>query len=90
MAIFFHRTRFKIACAPKMPVGIDLGWTPQDRRDVVYYVQSNLPTGFELDNSAPQEIQPVENQGGQAMPIFPACMLKIITQLNYWTRTEWI
>ena len=41
---FFHRTRFGTACAPKMPVGIDLGWTPQDRRDVVYYVQSSLPT----------------------------------------------
>lgn len=67
---FLHRTRFGTARAPDMPVGTDLGWTAQDGRDVVYYVQSSLPTGFEVDNSAPQEIQPVENQGGPANNIF--------------------
>jgi cytochrome c553 len=67
---FLHRTRFGTARAPEMPIGADLGWTPQDGRDVVYYVQSTLPTGFEVSNSTPQTIQQVENQGGPANNIF--------------------
>jgi cytochrome c len=63
---FLHRTRFGTARAPEMPLGVDLGWSPQDGRDVLYFVQSNLPSGFEPGVTDPLEIEPVENQGGPA------------------------
>lgn len=37
---FLHRTRFGVARAPQMPVGSSLGWSAQDGRDVLLYVQS--------------------------------------------------
>jgi thiosulfate dehydrogenase len=42
---FMHRTRFGVARAPQMPVGNSLGWSVQDGRDVLLYVQSfaNVP-----------------------------------------------
>ncbi len=43
---FLHRTRFGTARAPEMAIGMDLGWTAQDGRDVLLYAQT-LPTGFE-------------------------------------------
>jgi hypothetical protein len=49
-----------------MPLGVNLGWTAQDGRDVLYYVQTNLPTGLETTASTPVEIIPIENQGGPA------------------------
>jgi thiosulfate dehydrogenase len=67
---FLHRTRFGTARAPEMPIGVNLNWTPQDGLDVVYYVQSNLPTGFEELQSTPQEIEPIINQGGPAKNMF--------------------
>ena len=63
---FLHRTRFGTARAPEMPLGVDLGWTPQDSRDVLYFIQSNLPSGFESTETGPLEIKPVENEGGPA------------------------
>lgn len=67
---FLHRTRFGTARAPEMPIGYELGWTPEDGRDVVYYVQSSLPTGFEVPVSEPVDIQPVANLGGPAQNWF--------------------
>ncbi|HZW04476.1 MAG TPA: c-type cytochrome, partial [Anaerolineaceae bacterium] len=49
---FLHRTRFGVARAPEMPVGYELGWTPQDGRDVLAFAQG-LPTGFEGLGSTP-------------------------------------
>lgn len=63
---FLHRTRFGTARASEMPIGVNIGWTPQDGRDVLFYVQTNLPTGLEAVSSTPAEITPVENQGGPA------------------------
>jgi len=63
---FLHRTRFGTARASDMPLGVNLGWTAQDGRDVLYYVQTNLPTGLETTASSPVEITPIENQGGPA------------------------
>lgn len=63
---FLHRTRFGTARAPEMPLGYELGWTPEDGRDVVFYVQSSLPTGFEVADNSPLDIQPVSNLGGPA------------------------
>jgi thiosulfate dehydrogenase len=48
---FLHRTRFGVA-GSDMPVGIELGWTPGDGRDVLLYTQS-LPTGAEVIPSDP-------------------------------------
>ena len=53
-----------------MPIGVNLNWTPQDGIDVVYYAQNSLPTGFEVAQTTPQEILPVNNQGGPAKNMF--------------------
>jgi hypothetical protein len=53
---FLHRTRFGVA-GTDMPIGVDLGWTPADGRDVLLYAQS-LPTGAET--------LPVESAGGSS------------------------
>lgn len=42
---FLHRTRFGVA-GTTMPAGYDLGWTPEDGRDILRYAQT-LPTGRE-------------------------------------------
>lgn len=67
---FLHRTRFGTARAPEMPIGYDLGWTAEDGRDVAYYVQSSFPTGFEVAESEPIDIEPVANLGGPAQNWF--------------------
>jgi thiosulfate dehydrogenase len=67
---FLHRTRFGTARAPDMPIGYELGWTPEDGRDVVYYVQSSMPSGFEVPDSEPVDIEPVANLGGPAQNWF--------------------
>ena len=67
---FLHRTRFGTARAPEMPLGYELGWTAEDGRDVVYYVQSSFPTGFEIADNGPMEIEPVSNLGGPAQNWF--------------------
>ena len=66
---FLHRTRFGTARAPEMPIGVNIDWTPQDGRDVLYFVQSKLPSGLEVKETTPDEIVPVENKGGPAKNI---------------------
>lgn len=67
---FLHRTRFGTARAPAMAIGYELGWTADDGRDVLYYVQSTFPTGFEVSEGQPSDIVPVENLGGPAQNWF--------------------
>lgn len=67
---FLHRTRFGTARAPEMPIGTEIGWTAEDGRDVLYFIQLNFPTGFETQQSSPLEIEEVENQGGPAQNWF--------------------
>ncbi len=43
---FLHRTRFGTA-GNNMPVGVNLGWTPADGRDILAFAQT-LPTGGEI------------------------------------------
>lgn len=43
---FLHRTRFGTARAPQMTIGINLGWSPQEGRDVLLYAQT-FATGLE-------------------------------------------
>lgn len=69
---FLHRTRFGTARAPEMTIGYDLGWTPQDGRDLLLYAQT-FPTGL-APTSAPSmaELTPgtAEQPGGPARNIF--------------------
>jgi hypothetical protein len=43
---FLHRTRFGVA-GTQMPIGYNLGWSPEDGRDLLAYAQS-LPTGSQI------------------------------------------
>jgi thiosulfate dehydrogenase len=53
---FLHRTRFGVA-GVDMPVGAKLGWTADDGRDVLKYVQS-LPSG--MNPSTPEPASALE------------------------------
>jgi thiosulfate dehydrogenase len=62
---FLHRTRFGVA-GTDMPIGYDLGWSPEDGRDVLAYAQSlpvggQIPAGKPFSNYTPE---PVEKPGG--------------------------
>ncbi|MGZ6346628.1 MAG: c-type cytochrome [Anaerolineales bacterium] len=48
---FLHRTRFGVS-GTTMPVGANLGWSPEDGRDVLAYVQT-LPSQHPLPTAAP-------------------------------------
>jgi mono/diheme cytochrome c family protein len=63
---FLHRTRFGTA-GTSMPVGITLGWTPADGRDILAYAQT-LPTGAEIISEPTQNplTTEVPLQGGPA------------------------
>lgn len=64
---FLHRTRFGVA-GTKMPIGSNLGWSPEDGRDILAYVQT-LPSGFEIQVNTPQvakTVTPVASLGGPA------------------------
>jgi len=63
---FLHRARFGVA-GIDMPIGATLGWTPEDGRDVLRYVQS-LPTGQETGPLPPagESVGPNEPLGGPA------------------------
>jgi thiosulfate dehydrogenase len=67
---FLHRTRFGTA-GTSMPVGITLGWTPADGRDVLAYAQA-LPTGGEIISEPTQNplSTPAPVRGGPATNIW--------------------
>ncbi len=48
---FLHRTRFGVA-GTNMPIGYDLGWSAEDGRDILAYVQS-FPSGGQITVSKP-------------------------------------
>jgi cytochrome c553 len=52
---FLHRTRFGVA-GTDMPVGVNLGWQPEDGRDILAYAQT-LPTGGEIAGQPTQNPQ---------------------------------
>lgn len=64
---FLHRTRFGVA-GTDMPVGLSLGWTPADGRDVLAYAQG-LPAGGEIAVVEPTprpQPEPAPSLGGPA------------------------
>jgi hypothetical protein len=54
---FLHRTRFGVA-GTDMPIGYNLGWSPEDGRDILAYVQT-FPAGGQI---------PVDNLLSNATP----------------------
>jgi len=69
---FLHRTRFGTARAPEMVIGINLGWTVEEGRDVLLYAQT-LPTGLESSGTpsiGEQTPGSGEQPGGPASNIF--------------------
>jgi mono/diheme cytochrome c family protein len=61
---FLHRTRFGVA-GTSMPIGANLGWTPEDGRDILSYVQT-LPSRHPVPTLAPavQQAEPGLQLGG--------------------------
>ncbi len=61
---FLHRTRFGVA-GTSMPIGARMGWTPEDGRDVLAYVQT-LPSRHPIPTPAPavQQADPGLQLGG--------------------------
>lgn len=61
---FLHRTRFGVA-GTNMPIGYDLGWSPEDGRDILAYAQL-LPVGGQIASDQPfanETPRPAENPG---------------------------
>ena len=68
---FLHRTRFGVA-GTEMPIGYDLGWSPEDGRDILAYVQT-LPAGGQVAGVAPNlNITPTPgiNPGGPSFNLW--------------------
>ena len=69
---FLHKTRFGTPGTP-MVIGYDLGWTPQDGRDVLLYAQG-LPGGDQQSQNPPaigtSPITPPPSVGGPAGNFF--------------------
>ena len=74
---FLHRTRFGTA-GTDMPVGVTLGWTPEDGRDILAYSQT-LPTGGEIISQPTQNLQntPVPLRGGPATSIWTGILTSL-------------
>lgn len=73
---FLHKTRFGTPGTP-MVIGYDLGWSPQEGRDVLLYAQS-LPTGQETAEGTPvMETHPQVSSpllGGPAQNFFTSIL----------------
>jgi thiosulfate dehydrogenase len=74
---FLHRTRFGLA-GVDMPIGLNLGWTPADGRDVLAYVQS-LPTGGTIVSQPTRDIQttPAPQLGGPASNLWTGILTSL-------------
>lgn len=77
---FLHRTRFGNP-GTEMPYGADLGWTPQDGRDVLLYAQT-LPGGQLYGRTVAPSVgqagvTPVPLQGGPAQNWFTGILTAI-------------
>jgi cytochrome c553 len=76
---FLHRTRFGVA-GTDMPIGLSLGWKPEDGRDIVAYAQT-FPTGGEIvsePTSNPQNT-PAPLVGGPASNLWTGILTGIGT-----------
>jgi hypothetical protein len=77
---FLHRTRFGNA-GTNMPIGLNLGWTPSDGRDVLAYAQT-LPTGGEVPVVEPTKyVAGISTQvpGGPATSLFTGILTGLAT-----------
>jgi mono/diheme cytochrome c family protein len=77
---FLHRTRFGTA-GTNMPVGVTLGWTPAEGRDILAYAQT-LPAGGEVPMVEPTkraEMIPTQVPGGPATNLFTGILTGIMT-----------
>jgi thiosulfate dehydrogenase len=74
---FLHRSRFGVA-GTEMPVGMDLGWTAADGRDILLYAQS-LPTGVETEGktNTGENSNPSPQIGGPANNIWTGILTGI-------------
>jgi hypothetical protein len=79
---FLHRTRFGTA-GTDMPVGLSLGWTAADGRDVLAYAQT-LPTGGEIVGEPTPNPQstPAPLVGGPARNLWTGILTGIGTMLG--------
>lgn len=76
---FLHRTRFGVA-GTDMPVGMSLGWQPEDGRDVLAYAQT-LPTGGIITNQYSQgsQVTPAPQVGGPAVNLWTGILTSLGT-----------
>ena len=79
---FLHRTRFGVA-GTDMPVGISLGWTAEDGRDVLAFAQT-LPTGGEIvgEPTANPQSTPAPVLGGPATNLWTGILTSLGTMLG--------
>jgi hypothetical protein len=66
-----------------MPVGVSLGWMPEDGRDVLAFAQS-LPAGGEIVSAPPQNLQstPAQQLGGPANNLFTGILTSLGTVIG--------
>lgn len=76
---FLHRTRFGVA-GTDMPVGLSLGWQPEDGRDVLAFAQT-LPTGAQVvsEPTPNPQITPAPLIGGPANNIWTGILTSLGT-----------
>lgn len=76
---FLHRTRFGVA-GTDMPIGINLGWKPEDGRDVLAFAQT-LPTGAEITGEpTPNPLStPAPLMGGPARNLWTGILTSLGT-----------
>lgn len=76
---FLHKTRFGTP-GTQMPIGVELGWNPQDGRDVLLFARS-LPTGLEIQQPAPsmqgRDMEEVQLTGSPATNLWTGILTAI-------------
>jgi hypothetical protein len=79
---FLHRTRFGVA-GTDMPVGLSLGWQPEDGRDVLAYAQT-LPSGGAIVGEPTPNPQstPAPLTGGPATNLWTGILTSLGTMLG--------
>lgn len=79
---FLHRTRFGVA-GTDMPVGMQLGWSAGDGRDVLAYAQT-LPTGGQIagEPSPNPQSTPAPLLGGPATNLWTGILTSLGTMLG--------
>jgi len=76
---FLHRTRFGVA-GTDMPVGVSLGWQPEDGRDVLAYAQTLPSSGEIVSEPTPNPlITPSPLLGGPATNLWTGILTSLGT-----------